>query len=563
MSTTFVKIPYTERVELRQQANYWRFVHSRAVEREAVLKEEVKELKNAMKQARSTNLQLRKTISEKDKEIEECRQKIEALKAKLVWLKQQIFGRKTEQSTDEMPGESDRHLVPSPSPGDDSSQEKRSRGQQRGSKGHGRKLRTNLPYVEQYHNLPPAGCFCPECNSPFLLLPGTEDSEEIEWEVIIRRRIHKRSRYVPSCDCKAVPGIITAPAPDKLIPKGMFGVSFWVRLLMDKFLFQRPLYRTRKMLALEGLDVSQGTLTGGLQRIGEMLQPVYVSILEHSRGAGHWKMDETHWLVFEEIEGKTGYRWWLWVMITADTVVYLLDPTRSAQVPRNYLGENPEGIITADRYGVYKNLGENIQVAFCWAHVRRDFIKVRDGYTELYQWAGAWIKRIDDLFHLNSVRVAAIADSCAFEKEDESLRKAVDDMAGIRDRELGRARLHTAARKTLERMLKHWEGCVLFVDKPEIPMDNNESERMLRNPVVGRKNYYGSGSVWSGILATIIFTIFQTLLKNNIDPQKWLFEYFNACADNGGKPPEDINAFLPWQFSEEKKQAMYFREYPP
>ena len=80
---------------------------------------------------------------------------------------------------------------------------------------------------------------------------------------------------------------------------------------------------------------------------------------------------------------------------------------------------------------------------------------------------------------------------------------------------------------------------------------------------MGRKNYYGSGSVWSRILATIIFTIFQTLLKNNIDPQKWLFEYFNACARNGGKPPEDIDAFLPWQFSDEKKLAMYFREHPP
>jgi len=32
-------------------------------------------------------------------------------------------------------------------------------------------------------------------------------------------------------------------------------------------------------------------------------------------------------------------------------------------------------------------------------------------------------------------------------------------------------------------------------------MDNNEAERRLRNPVVGRKNYYGNGSVWSGVLS--------------------------------------------------------------
>jgi len=61
---------------------------------------------------------------------------------------------------------------------------------------------------------------------------------------------------------------VTAPVPAKLIPKGLFSTGFWVQLLLEKFLFQRPLYRIRQRLALDGLSVSQGTLTGGLQRIG-------------------------------------------------------------------------------------------------------------------------------------------------------------------------------------------------------------------------------------------------------------------------------------------------------
>ena len=42
-------------------------------------------------------------------------------------------------------------------------------------------------------------------------------------------------------------------------------------------------------------------------------------------------------------------------------------------------------------------------------------------------------------------------------------------------------------------------------------MDNNAAERALRGPVVGRKNYYGSGSRWSARLAAVAFTILQTL----------------------------------------------------
>ena len=65
---------------------------------------------------------------------------------------------------------------------------------------------------------------------------------------------------------------------------------------------------------------------GGLQRLGELLQPVYTRILERSRAGHHWQMYETRQMVFEQKAGKVGYRWWLWVIITADTVVYLLEP---------------------------------------------------------------------------------------------------------------------------------------------------------------------------------------------------------------------------------------------
>ena len=98
------------------------------------------------------------------------------------------------------------------------------------------------------------------------------------------------------------------------------------------------------------------------------------------------------------------------------------------------------------------------------------------------------------------------------------------------------------------------------MDHPDIPMDNNESERRLRNPVVGRKNYYGSGSIWSGTLATACFTIFRTLILNGIDPQKFLVAYFEACAQNGGRAPENLDDFLPWNLSEEQKAAWRYPE---
>ena len=572
MSMVTDDIERLEVIDLRQQAHYWRALHARAVQREAALKAEVQQLEATIGELHAQLAQFHQQQAQQEKQIREKDQQIEALKAKVVELARQVFGRGTEKTSD---GTSADH-APAQDPteagsGDACSDEKpapasakrRRRGQQPGTGGHGRKRHVNLPQVEQVHELPEAERCCPRCGKRFREFPGTEDSEEIEWEVIIRRHVHKRKRYQPTCDCPENAGIITAPVPPKLIPKGMFSISFWVRVLLEKYLFQRPLCRILKVLSLEGLDISQGTLTGGLKRLGELLQPVYTVILERSRAANRWKMDETRWLVFTEVEGKVGYRWWLWVVITDDTVVYLLEPTRSATVPKNHLGPDPEGILNADRYAVYTSLGEKVLVAFCWSHLRRDFIRVGEGYRALSAWAQQWVTRINEVFHLNHERLKVWSNPEAFEAADRVLREAVDAMAREADRQLGAPDLHGAARKILQSMHERWSGYTIFVDHPEIPMDNNESERRLRDPAVGRKNYYGSGSQWSAQLTAMLFTIFQTLLKNQIDPQKWLLGYFQACAENGGCVPQDVEKWLPWNLSPQTRAAWQYPERPP
>ena len=87
-------------------------------------------------------------------------------------------------------------------------------------------------------------------------------------------------------------------------------------------------------------------------------------------------------------------------------------------------------------------------------------------------------------------------------------------------------------------------------------MDNSEAERKMRGPAVGRKNYYGSGRIWSGQFAASLFSLFQTLLKWDVNPRQWVEEYLEACAENGGRAPEDSAAFLPWNMAAEDRERM-------
>ena len=575
MSSSTLSLPETNRewVDLRQQAHYWRALHGRAVEREQHWKAQAQQWKAHFgQQEQHWEAQARqwaKRGGQQASQLEEQAGQIEALKARVIWLEQQVFGRKSEASpkaTDSSdPSAALRPEEEVAAPEEEVvAPEKRRRGQQQGAKGHGRKRRGDLPTEAIEHPLPVEQQTCPQCRLPLEAIPSSEDSEEIHWEVRVIRRVHKRRRYRPSCRCGVLPGIVTAPVVPKVIRKGLFSTGFWVQVLLEKYLFQRPLYRVRQRLALEGLSVSQGTLTGGLQRLGALLQPLYTQILERSRSASHWQMDEPRWRVFAEVEGKQGHQWWLWVVVTADTCAYLLDPSRSSEVPKQHLGD-AEGILSVDRYSAYKALGEKIRLAFCWSHIRRDFVRIQDGYTTLGGWADDWIERINALFGQNRKRLEGRDRPEVFAQEDQDLRRLVEAMEVQRDEELADETLHTVQQKALKSLYTHWDGATLFVDHPEIPMDNNRSERYLRNPVVGRKNYYGSGAVWSGILSALLFTLFQTYLKNQIDPQQFLLAFFEACAQNGGRPLEEqeLEAWLPWNLSEKQKQAWVYPKKPP
>ena len=531
-------------ITLRQQAHFWRTQHARAVAREAVWEKRA--------------LEAEKNVLHQTAQLAEKYQQIEALKARIVWLQQQLFGRKTEKikSTARDSRSSDQKYSESPD-------KRRKRGKQPGAKGNGRKLHKELPTEDVDHDLPQDEKSCPTCAKPYIAFPGTEDSDEIHWEVKLTRRVHKRRRYLSTCDCKTTPRIITAQPAPKLIPKGMFSTGFWAQIILEKFLFQIPMYRIRKALAMEGLSISQGTITGGLKRIGEVLQPLYARILERSRAAKHWHIDETGWKVFVEIAGKIGYKWWLWVIVTRDTCVYILDPSRSSRVPNGHFGEDAEGFASVDRFAAYKKLCKNIRLSYCWAHVRRDFIRVWAGYKTLRPWSRAWIKRIKNSYRLNKERLQVRSNLEEFRKKDLLLREAIASMEKQREQQFANKTLHPVQRKVLKSMREHWEGLTIFVDHPDIPMDNNEAERRLRTPVVGRKNYYGNGSVWSGMLTAVLFTITQTLLKNHINPKKFLIAYFDACAENGGKPPDNLDVFLPWNMSDEQKANFSFSEHPP
>ncbi|MGH8277803.1 MAG: IS66 family transposase, partial [Steroidobacteraceae bacterium] len=143
-------------------------------------------------------------------------------------------------------------------------------------------------------------------------------------------------------------------------------------------------------------------------------------------------------------------------------------------------------------------------------------------------------------------RRQAAADSGAYRRLDRSLRSALRTMARERHRALADPQLPAPALKLLKSMQRHWQGLREFVRHRNVPPDNNAAERALRTAVVGRKNFYGSGSECSGELAARMFSLLMTMKRWQINPRTWLSDYLHACAAAGNRAPSDLTPYLPW-----------------
>jgi transposase len=129
-------------------------------------------------------------------------------------------------------------------------------------------------------------------------------------------------------------------------------------------------------------------------------------------------------------------------------------------------------------------------------------------------------------------------------------------MGDEREAQLSRPDLAEPALKVLQSMQAHGCGLTVFVKHAWVPMDNSEAERDMRTPVVGRKNFYGSGALWSARLAATMYSLPMTARLWKLNARTWLSAFLHACADNGNRAPPQLEPFLPWTMDEARLATM-------
>ena len=539
---------------------------------------EIRELREQNAQLVRVNEELRELVGEQAARLAEANES-------LAVLQRMVFGRKSEKDRPEPPAGA----------GDDDDSAADGDGKPSGGKKNvkrgpgaraGRRDYSHLPRVEVIWDFPGGGYCCPDCGEPFTLLGTHLSGEQLDWQVTITVRGNCQRRYKRECRCPG-PQTVMAPGPPKAIGKGLFTNGFTAMLLVERFAAGRSQNSLVTGLARHGAAISAATLAGTVAQAAGLLAPLAAAIAERNRESWHFHADETTWRVFCPGEGKGPVKFWLWVFIGADTVCFVMDPSRSGAVLARHAGLDEKTgqllpaadggprrlVISSDFYAVYQSAGkkaDGLVNLYCLAHARRHFVRAGDASpVQLKYWTQNWLALFRDLYKAHDELMAAWQEAAApparekkaaterLENAHEGWDAAIGVIDEARKKQMQAPGLQEPAKKALATLDREWDGIIAHRDYPMVGLDNNAAERQLRGPVVTRKTAGGSHNGQTAGNAAVIWTVTATAQMTALNLITYLTAYLDECGRNGGRPlsGKALERFLPWKAGPEDRRA--------
>lgn len=224
-------------------------------------------------------------------------------------------------------------------------------------------------------------------------------------------------------------------------------------------------------------------------------------------------LDETKWPILNSHD-TNGY---FWILCNQAGSYYRFEPSRSGEIAMELL-KGFVGSVISDKFSGYLQFiqNRNINWGLCLAHARREFISLQETYP---QECGEVLDIMDHVF-----KIEHEANSWSELKELRKLKsgplmvKLKVKLEEILKNFFPRDELSKAA----QYVLSNWPEFTAFIEDLRLPVSNNESERALRQAVLGRKNYRGSKTIDGADNAAVLFTIIESCKKSEIDPEDYI-----------------------------------------
>jgi len=407
------------------------------------------------------------------------------------------------------------------------------------------RLPGNLPREELV--IEPDDRACPCCGGTLHRI-GEDVAERLDivparFRVIVTRR--------PKYACRACEGaVVQAPAAARLVEGGLPTEALIAHVAVAKYADHVPLYRQAQIYARQGIDLDRSTLADWVGRAAWYLKPLHARLLAQLRRSAKLFADETPAPVLDPGRGRTkiGQLWAYarddrpWGGPDPPAVGYVYAPDRKGERPAAHL-TGFAGILQVDGYAGYRALEKTgaVQLAFCWAHVRRGFHEIAAGGSAPI--ATEALKRIAALYRIEREIRGLSADERRVRRQAQA-KTIIDALHAWLTEQLKTVSRKSAIAEAIRYALTRWEGLTRYLDDGRVEIDSNTVERSIKPIALNRKNALFAGSDGGGDHWAIIASLIETCKLNAVDPEAWLADVLTHLA--AGHPVNRLDDLLPW-----------------
>lgn len=331
-------------------------------------------------------------------------------------------------------------------------------------------------------------------------------------------------------------GVVQAPIPLRLIPKGMVDESLIAQIIVEKIQFHTPIYRFAKKLKQAGIGfIKQNNLHNWFHTGAQCLWPLYDLLIQDILDQGYLQADETRIPVLAKNKIGAAHRGQMWAFHapTIRAVAFNYEPSRSTEAAKVIL-DDFSGTLQTDGYSAYQSIGKrkDIELIFCMAHARRKFYDARDAAPLI---AHHFLEQVQLLYEIE--RQARDQKMTCQQRLQIRQDKAVPILKNLENWLIQQHADKTLLpksliRKAIDYALSRWKGLMAYAYNGQLEIDNNLVENTIRPIALGRKNYMFAGSHDAAQNLAVLYSIIGTCEKNKINTYQYLHWLLRKVANH-------------------------------
>ena len=376
---------------------------------------------------------------------------------------------------------------------------------------------------------------------------GEEVTELLDYQPakFFRRQIIRR-KFVRRGQNDLAP--VIAPLPESLQQRCIAAPGLLAQVIVSKYCDHLPLFRQEQIYwNRHQVWLPRQSMARWVHLASEWLKPIYQQIKAQMMRGSYIQVDETPIKYLDPGNGKTG-QGYLWVAHRpGEDVLFEWHTTREAKCLDKLIPLDFSGTIQCDGYSAYDHFarhrasaGKPVLLAGCWAHARRGFYEALDHAPKEAAWILVQIGHLYEIERRLRRQQAgpALRDAYRTSQSKPICRRVhrVLQRWYLTRRFLPKGSMG----KAVSYALGQWESLEVYLQKPEIEIDNNLVENAIRPTALGKKNWLFFGDADAGERSAIIYSIIESCRRHGIEPYTYLHDVLTRLPSMTNRQIKDV-----------------------